>query len=473
MRKKLQMTEGNAAGATDLAHLDNTFARHIRRTLKLAGPVILARVGLFMVITVDVIVLGRFSADELAHYLYGQALTDSLMATLLGLLLGVPVLTARAIGAGEDATVATVWRRGLIYAALVGLGFALILQFAEQLYLAIGQAPGFAGEAGRVTAIVALALPFMAIYFVHTTFLEAVERPAAGMIAAWLANAVNLPLNIVFVFGLGPVPAMGAVGCALATVIVSAGLAFGLGAYVRYAMPDRGRYGLSAKSRDLWKGASTQRQIGYAAGLSFLLEAGAFTVTVLIAGFLGTVGLAAYGVLFQFLALPFTVALGIATATQVRVGNAWGRKDPEGMRRAGLTGLLLAMVFAMAVAAILLADPAFWVGLFSRDPAVIAVAAPVLVWTVAALVTDGGQIVMNNANRGRGDTWLPTSLHLISYWLIMVPLSAWFVFARDLGVRGLFQAIVISSVFSLIALGLRFAWLSWRHPLPPPPAGAR
>ena len=87
-----------------------------------------------------------------------------------------------------------------------------------------------------------------------------------------------------------------------------------------------------------------------------------------------------------------------------------------------------------------------------------------MVWIVLATVFDGGQSVMNNACRGRGDAWLPTLLHFGSYWLVMVPLAWALTFPGGQGLAGVYQAIAIGSVVSLAALALRFRRLSRETP---------
>jgi MATE family multidrug resistance protein len=184
----------------------------------------------------------------------------------------------------------------------------------------------------------------------------------------------------------------------------------------------------------------------------------------LFIGLIGTLALAAHGVLFQFLALTFMIAYGIAGATQVRVGNAWGRGDPRGMAMAGWTGLGIALLFTGAVAAAYAGVPESALAVFTSDPEVIVTAAPVLIWVVLATIFDGGQSVMNNACRGRGDTWVPTMLHFGSYWLVMVPLAWFFAFRTGNGLTGIYQGIALASIVSLVVLSLRFRSLSRGRP---------
>jgi MATE family multidrug resistance protein len=442
----------------------NTLRRHVGRTLVLAWPMILSRVGIVTLFAIDVIVLGRAGATELADYILGQAIQDSLVAMTIGLLMGVPVLVARETGAGNDAAAGRVWRRGMVFALAVGGTLCIALQFAEPVYLATGQAPDLAERAARVTGVLAFTLPFIAAYYVSASLLEALHRPGIPLLAILVGNAVNFGLNLVLVFGAGPLPALGAIGCALASVLTFAGLALGLAIYLVAGFGPRRHYGLGRASGAIVPPAALQIRMGLASGASFLFEAGAFTVVTLVVGRLGTLALAAHGVLFQFIALTFMIAYGIAGATQVRVGNAWGRGDPRGMAMAGWTGLGLAVLMTGAAAALYGAFPRSALGIFTSDPVVVATALPMMGWLVLATVFDGGQSVMNNACRGRGDTWVPTLFHFGSYWLVMAPLTWILTFPMGHGLVGVYQAIAFASMLSLAVMGLRFRALSRETP---------
>jgi MATE family multidrug resistance protein len=442
----------------------NTLRRHVARTLVLAWPMILSRVGIVTMFTLDVIVLGRAGASELADYVLGQSIQDSLIGMMIGLLLGVPVLVARETGAGNDGAAGRIWRRGLLFALGLGVLLCVALQFAETVYHATGQTPDLAASAGAVTGVLAFSLPLIGAYYVSAAFLEALHRPGVGLVAILIANVVNLGLNLVLVFGAGPVPALGAVGCALATVLTFLGLSVGMAIYVTRFFPQRARYGIGRAAPGSAPPFGSQLRMGLASGTSFLFEASAFTVMTLFIGLIGTLALAAHGVLFQFLALTFMIAYGIAGATQVRVGNAWGRGDPRGMAMAGWTGLGIALLFTGAVAAAYASVPESALAVFTSDPEVIITAAPVLLWVVLATIFDGGQSVMNNACRGRGDTWVPTMLHFGSYWLVMVPLAWFFAFRTGNGLTGIYQGIALASIVSLVVLSLRFRSLSRGRP---------
>ncbi len=448
---------------------ENTLRRHVGRTLVLAWPMILSRVGLVTMFTMDVIVLGRAGAGPLSEYVLGQAITDSLLAMIVGLLLGVPVLVARETGAGNDAAAGTIWRRGLALAAVTGALLCVALQLVEPLFRATGQDPDLAARAAAVTRTLAFGLPFIALFYTSAALLEALHRPLVGFLAIAAGNFVNLGLNILLVFGAGPIPALGAIGCAIASVTTFALLAIGLLAYVRFFLPHRARYGIgpgSARPASPLPPVRDQIRMGLASGGSHLLEAGAFAAMTLLVGRLGQLALAAHGVLFQFIAVAFMIAYGLAGATQVRVGNAWGRNDERGAALAGWTGLGLATLATTALAAAIAFYPDAFLRLFTTEAAIVAAALPALAWALASTVFDGGQSVMNNACRGRGDTWIPTALHFGSYWLVMVP-GAWLLaFPLGMGLSGIYAGILIASMVSVSLLALRFRRLNSAAPSP-------
>jgi multidrug resistance protein, MATE family len=434
-----------------------SYLHHAQRTLALAWPMILSRVGLITMSMMDVIVLGRAGVEDLAEYVLGQAIYDSLIATSVGLLLGVPVLVARETGAGNPEAAPAILRRGLVLALLLGGSLCLLLQFSGHLYALSGQSADMAARAAAVTRILALALPLVGLYYVCSAYLEAHHRPLPGFSAIAVANILNLGFNILFVLGPGPFPAMGAPGCALATVLTFALAALGLMIYLRRDILS------AAKGAVIVPPVRDQVRIGLAAGGSFLFEATAFAVLVLIVGALGSLALAAYGVLFQFLAFTFMIAFGLAAATQVRVGNAWGRNDAIGMARAGWTGFALAVVSTGTLTLIFAAWRESFIAIFTDDRQVAAVALSFFGWIMLATIFDGGQTVMSNACRGRGDTWVPTGLHFFNYTIVMVPAAWALALPLGHGLAGIYQGILLASVLSVGLLAWRFRHLTSRQ----------
>ena len=460
------MSETHADRPPAAIGLTGEIRRHAGELLRLALPVMGARAGQMVMVAVDTLFVGNFGTDDLA-YLGLAAAPHSLVVTVLaGLLLGTIVLTAQAMGAGKPREAGAAWRRSLPYAVLLGVAGGLVLVVGGPLLFQAAQQPAeIAIGAGRVLPVLALGIPAAALFFTTASFLEGLKRPLPGLVFSIAANAVNALLNWVFVFGHAGLPALGAVGSAWSTTIVRWALAAAMIAYVWY-LRDHDRLGVRRPAPGGllggWRAGTQQRRIGHAAGASFGVEAAAFHGLSLLSGLMGALALGAYTVALNLLALPFMAALGLAGATTVRVGHAHGARDRHGMALAGWTGLGMTALFLLPAVAAFALVPHPIARLFAVDPALVEAIAPVVAFSAWILIADGGQVVMGQALRGRGDVWVPTFLHTISYIVLMVPVSAALAFWAGHGLMGLFEGILIASLFSVAILSSRFAWLARR-----------
>lgn len=433
--------------------------------MRLARPIIVSRLAIMMMGLCDVIVVGQYAANELAYQSLGWAPTGVVLVTAIGLLLGVQVLTARHIGQGQKALAGAVWRRGLVYGFWLGLAGGAIVFFGAEPFLHLaGMDEDLAAGAGAVARALALSLPFHLIYIATAFFLEGVNRPTPAMIAMIAANVLNLGLNIALVFGLGPIPAMGAVGSAWATLGARVALALGLVWYV-YAMRDAGDFGVHVRPAPNKALAQEQRRIGYAAGMSQAFEAGSFSMMNVIAGMVSALQVAAFAVGVNVLSIVFMVALGFSSATGVLVSQARGAGNPRAMRDAAWLGLAATGLAMLAPGALCLAIPQVIARGYVSDPALLGIVAPVLMLCAFVFVTDGVQVVAAQALRSIGDVWFPTASHFVSYALVMAPLGYVFCVMLGQGAQGLMIAIIVASLLSGVILTAR-VWLRLRSGAP-------
>lgn len=434
---------------------------HVADLLRLAVPVVVARAGVMVMALVDTIMVGRYAADELAYLGIGLAPIMPLLLATLGLVMGTLVVSAAAFGRDRPAECGAAWRRSLPYAVALGGGVAVICAFGETLLTLLGQSPELARGGGRVVQVLGLGIAPQLLFVTTTFFLEGIRRPLPGMVAMLAANLVNFALNWVLVYGHLGVPPLGALGSAWATTGVRTALGLGLVAYV-WMMADHARFGVRHAPTGGWRSWAHQRRIGYASGVSIGVEALSFSAMNVFAGWLGPYPLAAFAIAMNVLAMLYMAAIGIGSATAVRVGMAHGRGDAAGVAWAGWTGLGVGTVAMALFAAVIAAIPGGIVALYTTDPELISVATPVVVLVAWALIADGGQGVMANALRGRGETWVATGLYVVSYLVVMIPLAWLLAFPLARGVTSLFEAIFIASVLSLALQAARFYWLSRR-----------
>lgn len=424
-------------------------------------PIVISRTGVMTMSLVDTILVGHFSSTELAYQSIGLSPASTVIVVAIGLMIGTMVLVSNAYGAGRHKDCGLVWRRSLRYGLMIGFLGMIICAFGENWLTLFGQSPDLARGGGRVLRIFGLGLPAFLIYLTCTYFLEGIGRPAAGMIAMLFANVVNACLNWVFIFGHLGFSAMGAAGSAWATTLTRIFLALFLFIYV-WNLKDHEALGIRDKALGHWRDWRRQRHIGYGASVSLGLEVSAFTTMNIFAGWIGTLALGAFSITFSMFALVFMAASGIGNAAAVRVGMADGRKDYADLTLAGWTGLGANTLFMLPFVLLLVSVPYSLAASYTHDSALIAVTVPLVVLSGWMLVLDGGQTVMGSALRGRGETWAPTILYAISYYGVMIPLGWYLAFPQGRGAVGLFEAMIVASLVSLLLLAGRFQYLSLR-----------
>lgn len=431
---------------------DNRIA--VRALLTLAWPVVMARIGIMVMGLTDALVVGNYSGTELAFHALAWAPTSIVVTTGVGLMLGVQVMTARLLGEGRRAEVGAVLRRGTAYALQIGvvsmIGMILIGPWGLHH---MGLAPGLAEGASPALIVFSLSMPAYLISVAGQFFLEAMGRPKPGMWAMWIANGVNLALNLLLVPDILGLGIDGAFASAWATFFARAALAVFLVIYI-LRLPEARALGVFNKPVRDRPAEREQRKVGYGAGSSYFIEVGAFAAMTFIAGQLGAVETTAWTIVLNISAIVFMVPLGMASATAVLVGRAYGAKDRAGVMRAGVVSIVTATVLATLIALFIWPTAPWLASAYNRDAALLAVATPAIVLSTLFFVADAIQVVAAQANRAAGDVWWPTILHFVAYSAIMMPLGWWL--AHRMGVDGLVWAVIVASLISGTLLTARF-----------------
>src|SRR5262249_30124504 len=221
----------------------------------------------------------------------------------------------------------------------------------------------------------------------------------AGLVCAWISGGGALP----------PLVFLGAV---IAPTLISLGL-FLAAVWIAYTRHPFKKYRVLGRFwRPDWQLMRQLIAVGAPISGAFLLEFGVFAAAALVMGSIGTTALAAHQIALQTAAVLFMVSFGIALAATVRVGQAVGRKDAIGTRRAGVAAILLGAAFMTGMTVIVALTrsyiPLLFLGAEAPDAAAtVALAATLLVVGASFFIADGTQTVAAGALRGLNDTRLP------------------------------------------------------------------
>lgn len=438
---------------------------HIGRSLTLSIPVMLARAGMIVMVSVDSIMTGRAGVEELAHYAISLAPHMTLLVVGIGLMVGTIVLTAQADGAGQRARGGAIWVTAIWMAGALGLLWAGVLMAGEPLLRLLGQSPSMAVGGGRALLMFAPGMPAILMYIATTFFLEGIGRPKAGMVVALSANLLNAALNWVLIYGHLGMPEMGGAGAALATTLTRWAMLAALVGYV-LKLSDGPAYGLRQTAWPRPAVAVKLLRIGAPLSVASALETACFGLVMTFAGRLGEVPMAAYQIAFNVITFVFMLAIGISTATSVRVANAVGRGDRVGFGRAGWVGFGLAVTLMVAAAGLMAGFAPQIAALYSTEPAVRTLATHALWVAACVVVVDGAQAVLLGALRGAGDVIAPTLSFALAFWGVAVPAAYIFGLHGGAGILGLFWSLFAGLCVALVLLLWRFVLIARRGARP-------
>lgn len=427
----------------------------IRAMLTLAWPVVLAELAWVLMGIVDTVFVGPLGPAAIGAVGTGSSMFFAVMVLGIGTLFALDTFVSQAFGAGrlDDChrwLIAGFWLAIVMSVVLVGVGIGGV---------ALLPRAGIHPDVLRLLQPYLLALlwsaPPLLVYTVLRRYLQAMNavRPiVAGVILANLANALG---NWVFVYGHWGAPALGTLGAAYATLMARVCLMlFLVGVIVRR---EHGRRGLF----DVPLGPDVSRmwrliRLGAPAALQVTLEVGVFATAAALAARISPVALAANQIVLGIASFAFMVPYGLSSAAAVRVGQAVGRGDSPGARRAGWSALVLTLVAALTMAGILVAAREPLLRIFTQDPSVLAVGATLLLLCAAFQPFDGCQAVATGALRGIGDTRTPMLCNLAGHWFIGLPVAYALCFGRDWGVIGLWTGLSLS--LTMIGVALVLAW---------------
>ncbi len=433
----------------DLAELGDTAA--------LAWPVIVAELGWMFMGVVDTLMVGWLAPEAIGAVGLGSILFFTAAVFGMGLLLGLDTFVAQAFGAG-DLHECHRWLRDGVHLALLAAPLLMLVSFGL-LYLLpfIGLHPAVLVLVGPyVSALTWSAAPLL-LYAAFRRYLQALGVVRPVMLTLLAANIVNALFNWLLIFGRFGLPAMGVAGSAWSTVIARVFLAVVLGLVIVWR-ERRDRLGLSDISflTVEWPRIWRLIRLGTPAALQVTAEVGVFGAVAVLAGRIDPIALAAHQVALNIASVTFMVPLGLASAGAVRVGHAMGRRDAEGVARAGWAAILLGALFMTVAALIFVAAPAALVHLFTADAAVVATGIGLLRVAGAFQLFDGIQGVTTGALRGLGDTHTAMLANLIGHWLIGLPFAAAAAFWFGWGVIGLWAGLSVG--LTLVALVLLVVW---------------
>lgn len=395
------------------------FGQDTQQIVKLAWPVLVGQLAVLAFGTIDTVLLGRLGSVDLAALAVGSAAYITVFVGLMGVLLAIGPIVGHLYGAGRLAEAGQQFHQGVWLALALSVLGIVVLAF-PQPFLALAKVEGEVerGIRGYMGAL-AFALPAALLFTVYRGFNTAISRPKAVMNLQLGALALKLPLSVALAWGVPALgwPALGVVGCGLATVIVM-WLQCAAAARILLRDPHYAPYALVGRGLDAPNGAMLRAQLrlGLPMGAGILIEVTGFTFMAIFIARLGPLPVAGHQIAANLVAMLFMMPLALANATSTLVAQRLGAQALQQARHLAWHGVLLASMLAVLMGALVYAGRTAVAGLYTQDAAVAAAALVLMAWVVWFHLADALQTMAALVLRAYRVATLPVVVYAVALW---------------------------------------------------------
>ncbi|MBL4657260.1 MAG: MATE family efflux transporter [Flavobacteriales bacterium] len=430
-------------------HQDYTALSIRRALLLLAIPMILEMVLEAVFAIVDVYFVSRLGTDEVAAVGFTESIVMLVYSIAIGIAMATSAMVARRVGEKDT--------EGAALAAAQALYIGIGVSFAISL-VGIFFSPELLGLMGASESVVAVGTPYMRwllggnlvimlLFLINAIFRGAGDAQISLRVLT-LANGLNIILDPLLIFGIGPFPELGLEGAAIATttgrgigVLLQLYLLFGGKSVVKVSLKHmKVQWNIIRKLLDVSIGGTGQ----------FLISTASWIFLMRIMSEFGTDAVAGYILAIRIIIFTILPAWGLSSAAATMVGQNLGAKSPERAEQAVWKAGKYNVIFLGLISIVFYFFPEPIVRIFPVEDTIVEYAVLCLQIICFGYMAFAYGMVIGQAFNGAGDTRTPSVVNFVAFWLVQIPLAYSLAITLDYGPAGVFVAIAISQ--SLLAV---------------------
>ncbi|MFM7400879.1 MAG: MATE family efflux transporter [Bacteroidota bacterium] len=432
-----------------------------RAIVLLSIPMILEMAMESLFAIVDAFFVSRIGVEAVATVGITESVLTLVYSIAIGLSSAATAVVSRRVGEGDRNAAS----RAGAQVILIALALSLLIAIPGFIYaediLNFMASDKSVSESGYMFTRILLTcnLPILLLWMLNGIFRGAGDA-ATAMKALWIANIANIILCPVFIFGAGPIPAMGVAGSAVATTIGrSAGVVYQLWVLFR---PGRIVHLTREMFRPKWNVISTLVRVASGSTGQYLIASASWIFMMYILGHIGKDTVAGYTIAIRLVMFSILPSWGMANAASTLVGQNLGAGQPDRAEKSAWRAGYFNMIFTGVVSLISLLFAPFFIGLFTDDPAVASSGVMALRIIAGGYVLYGWGMIVTQAINGAGDTFTPTMLNIVFFWLVETPLAYLLALRLEWGQSGVYWSIVIAESLMTIAAIQVFRRGKWK-----------
>lgn len=462
--------------------IKTTYWPETRMLLTLALPICGAQLAQAAIGVVDTMMAGRFGATTLAAVSVGNSLWAPLMLFMTGTLMGLTPIVAHLLGGQRNDDIPRAVHQALWVALALGLAAAVLLHtVVAPIFELMNVPPDTARESRAYLAAVAFGMPGIALFQALRAFSDGMNHTRPALWISLIGLAVNVPSNFVLIYGgdglvdlfgdalpafASELPALGALGCGIATAISMWTMALAMAYYTA-----RGR---SYEDVALWQrlhrpssaGIRELVVVGMPIGVAIFVEVTLFTLIALFVASLGEVTVGAHQIALSYTSLLFMLPLSLSMALTVRVGNTLGQGRLTHARHVAWNGVAISVVIAAMNSLVLWTTAPTVIALYTANPDIQALTLTIIALAVLFQLSDSLQVNLAGALRGYKDTRIVMVITVLSYWIVGLGGGHWLgtrgfgSLTGPLGVHGYWIGLIAGLSTAALLLGWRLKRIS-------------
>ncbi len=435
-----------------------------RSVILLAIPMMLEMSMESVFALVDLYFVGHLHNSSIAIQTVG--LTESILTVIYSLAIGISMaataIVARRMGEKDPVSAAKAGVQAIIIAFAINLIISILgIIYAPDLLLWMGASPETATQGAPFMKLMMGSSIFIMLLFLINGIFRGAGKAAIAMKSLWIANVTNIILCPIFINGLGPIPAFGLTGAAIATTIGR-----GTGVFYQAYHLFNGKNSLKVKISHFipdWKQILSLLKIASPAVLQFVIASCSWIfLAKLVATTGGDKGSAGYQTALRLMMFFMLPAWGLSNAAATLVGQNLGAKQIKRAEESVLKTAKYNVIFMLLISIISFLFAKVFVSFFTNDEQIKVVAVNAIYILSSGFVFYGIGMVLMNTFNGAGDTWTPTWVNLFGFWLFQIPLAYFLSTYFRMGPQGVFIAVPVAEVAITIAGIILFKRGKWK-----------
>ena len=414
----------------------NDIRYYIKELLKIAAPIIMGNLGFILIGIGDVFVAGRHSTDTFAAISIANAILNCILTFGIGLVASISPLLSNY--RGEKKAIKRYFYPSIRFAMILALITCILILVAIPVIPKMGFEQKLVPGIQQYMFITAFSTFGAYLHACLKEFLQAFEIVMFPNAVTIFCVFLNIALNVLLVFGWGPIPSLGVIGLAIAsfTVRYFMGIALLIYCYMNMRFSnyhERGYY-------------KHLLQIGMPISLAVLVEFVAFNSIAILMGRVSGVYAAAQNLVCSLTTVSFMVPFAISNAIAVKVGFANGSGNVLDLKKYSFVGTVLSVGFMACSAIIFSTFPKQMVGIFTVDDNLFRISIPIMYILSIFQVFDGLQVALAGICKGIKQTNIVLLANFLAYWCVSIPVGYTLAFKFNFNLKGFWLGLVFAAI---------------------------